>query len=313
MRILVIMDPIERVHPDKDTSFGFMLSAQARGHELFYCQAEDLYITPDGAGGARCAPVSVRHQATDFVTVGEWSGRPLGDFHTIWMRKDPPVDWTYLHATYILDRAPEGTLVVNRPSATRGANEKLYALNWPELCPPTLVTRDAERINEWLAEGEPLIAKPVDGHGGAGIFLLSPGDRNVPSIIESLTHEGERWIIVQAYLPAAREGDKRIILIDGEPMGAILRVPLDSDHRGNMHVGGNAVYAEITDEERAMCALMAPRLRADGLYFVGLDVIGGKMTEINVTSPTGIREIKALGGPDLGEAYVKWIEGRVGA
>ncbi|MFN3198201.1 MAG: glutathione synthase [Bradymonadia bacterium] len=312
MRVLVIMDPIHTVHPDKDTSFGFILAAQARGHEVFYCQAEDLYITPGEGAGARCAALTVRHQLTDFFDLGEWSGRPLSDFHTIWMRKDPPVDWVYLHATYILDQAPASTLVVNRPSATRGANEKLYALNWPEFCPETLVTRDAARITAWLAQGQPLIAKPVDGHGGAGIFLLSPGDRNVPSIIETLTEEGRRWIIVQAYLPAAREGDKRIILINGEPMGAILRVPQDSDHRGNMHVGGSAVAVDVTDDERKMCATLAPKLREDGLYFVGLDVIGGKMTEINVTSPTGIREIQSLGGPDLGDAYVKWIEGVVG-
>lgn len=312
MRFLVIMDPIESVHPDKDTSFGFILAAQARGHEIFYCQAEDLFIAPDGTASALCAPLSVRHQLQDFYTLGAKADHALGTFQSIWIRSDPPVDWTYLHATYILDLAPPETLVVNRPSATRGANEKLYALNWPELCPQTMVTRDAARIKGWLAEGKPLIAKPVDGHGGAGIFMLSPEDRNASSIIETLTQEGRRWIIVQAYLPAAREGDKRILLLDGEPQGAILRVPQESDHRGNMHVGGSAVATEITEADRALCAKLAPKLREDGLYFVGLDVIGGKLTEVNVTSPTGIREVKALGGPDVGEAYIKWIEDRVG-
>ncbi len=312
MRILVVMDPIERVLIDKDTTFGFLLAAQRRGHEVFYCNTEHLYAE-GGEGWARTAPVTVKEDHGDFYRLGPWVDARLGDFHSVWMRQDPPVDRDYLHASFILDLAGDA-LVVNNPTGVRFANEKLYALQFPEFCPETLVTRDIAVIRRRLAEkGEPLIVKPVDGHGGAGIFLLRPDDRNVSSILETLTGEGERWVVVQQYLPAAREGDKRIILIDGVPVGAILRTPQADDNRGNMHVGGTVSHAELTERDRAICAAVGPRLRQDGLWFVGLDVIGGYLTEINVTSPTGIREVEKLAGVDLGDAYVKWVEGAVAA
>lgn len=310
MKVLIVMDPISTVDVDKDTTFGFLLAAQDRKHALWYCQQSDLYVGRDGRGAVRARPLAVRHQPTDFFTLGAAEDQPLDHFDTVWMRKDPPVDRAFLHATYVLDLTD--SLVLNRPSGLRDANEKFYALNFPEHTPETLVTRDAERVKRWLAQRtEPLIVKPVDGHGGYGIFMLTPGDRNVGSILEVLTENGARWVMAQAYLPAAREGDKRIILIDGEPYGAILRVPQANDHRGNIHVGGTVQAVGLSAADRAICAAVGPRLRADGLSFVGIDVIGDKLTEVNVTSPTGIREIEALGGEAVGHRFVEWVEGQV--
>ncbi|MGK0362160.1 MAG: glutathione synthase [Bradymonadia bacterium] len=310
MKVLVVMDPISTVDVDKDTTFGFLLAAQDRQHSIWYCQQSDLYVGRDGRGAVRAQPLSVRQEAADFFTLGEAEDLALDHFETVWMRKDPPVDRAFLHATYVLDLTD--ALVLNRPSGLRDANEKFYALNFPEHTPETLVTRDAERIKRWLADRtEPLIVKPVDGHGGFGIFMLTPGDRNVGSILEVLTENGTRWVMVQAYLPAAREGDKRIILIDGEPYGAILRVPPADDHRGNIHVGATVQAVELSVADRAICAAVGPRVRKDGLYFVGIDVIGDKLTEVNVTSPTGIREIESLGGEAVGHRFVEWVEGKV--
>jgi glutathione synthase len=306
MKILVVMDPIEQVNVAKDTSFGFMLAAAARGHSLFYCGIEHLY-TVGGEARAVAWPVTVREIQGEHYTLGPVLDGPLSHFDSVWMRKDPPVDRAFLHATYILDHA--GTQVLNRPSGLRDANEKIYALNFPGAIPETRVTRDARQIRAWLeTRGEPLIVKPVDGHGGRGIFRLDPGDRNIGSILEVLTGEGTQWVMAQAYLPAAREGDKRIILLDGEPLGAIMRVPQPDDHRGNMHVGGSVQATELTPRDLEICAMVASKLKADGLSFVGLDVIGGFLTEVNVTSPTGIREILALGGTDIGDAFVAWVE-----
>lgn len=310
MKVLVIMDPIAKVNVDADTTFGFLLAAQDRQHHVWYCEQHDLYVARDGRGAVRARRIEVRHQPTDFFTLGEPEDLPLDHFQTVWMRKDPPVDRAYLHATYVLDLTD--ALVLNRPSGIRDANEKFYALNFAPHTPETLVTRDAARIKGWLASRkEPLIVKPVDGHGGFGIFMLSPGDRNVGSILEVLTEDGARWVMAQEYLPKAREGDKRIILIDGEPYGAILRVPQGDDHRGNIHVGGTVQAVELTAHDRKICADLGPRLRKDGLFFVGIDVIGDKLTEVNVTSPTGIREIEALGGEAVGQRFVEWVEGRV--
>lgn len=308
MRALVIMDPIEAVHPDKDTTFGFMLAAQARGHELYYCHPRQLYTLGDQAY-VRAAPVEVWRRAEGFYQLGEWADHPLTYFQSAWMRKDPPVDRAFLHATWLLDRA--NTQVLNAPAGLRNANEKLYMLQFEAHIPETRVTQDAEAILRWLdARGAPLIVKPLDGHGGFGIFKLEPGDRNNPSILEVLT-QGGQWVMAQAYLEAAREGDKRVILLDGEPLGAILRVPPSHENRGNIHVGGQVVKTTLSARERAICAAVAPRLKADGLTFVGLDVIGERLTEINVTSPTGIREILELDGVDIADAYVRWIEARI--
>ncbi len=311
MRILVVMDPIAPVVVEQDTTFGFLLAGQARGHTLYYCDQADLYIGQKG-GAARAARLEVQPIQGEHFKLGEWEDHDLSSFDTIWMRKDPPVDRAFLHATYILDQAGPNTLVVNRPSGLRDANEKIYALKFRDFIPETMVTRDGSRIRAWLASRDtPLIVKPVDGHGGFGIFRLDKGDRNVASILETLTDNGKRWVMAQDYLPAAREGDKRIIILNGEPVGAILRVPQADDHRGNIHVGGRVIHAELTAREREICAAVGPQLVKDGLYFVGLDVIGDCLTEINVTSPTGIREVLALGGRDIGDEFVAFCEASV--
>ena len=216
MRILIVMDPIEGVDIKKDTTVGFILAAQARGHSVHCCGVEGLFVK-DGQGGAHARSVTLDPSATPFYTTGPVTTEPLSAYDTVWMRSDPPVDRAYLHATHVLDLAGD-TLVVNSPRGIRYANEKLFAQVFPELCPETLVTRNIAQIKDWLAtRSEPLVVKPVDGHGGAGVFVISPGDRNLGSILETLTEEGTRWVVAQAYLPAAREGDKRIIMIDGEP------------------------------------------------------------------------------------------------
>ncbi len=308
MRILVVMDPIANAGADEDTSIGFMLAAQRRGHQVEYCQLKDLYIR-NGAGYAVSRAVRLNLSASPFYQLGEPIHSFLSEFDTIWMRKDPPVDDAYLHGTHIFDLAGPDVLVVNSPEGLRYANEKLYAQQFPQFCPETLVTRDMDGIRRWLdTRSDPLIVKPVDGHGGRGIFRLDKNDRNIGSILETLSEDGRLWVVAQSYLPEARKGDKRIILIDGEPQGAILRIPQSDDNRGNMHVGGRVEHCELTERDLEICGALAPRLKADGLWFVGLDVIGGYLTEINVTSPTGIREIEALSGRDVAGAFVEWVE-----
>lgn len=306
MKFLIVMDPAETVLVDKDTTFGFMLAAQARGHELWYCHQDQLYLRGNIAR-ATAWPVTVKPVQGEHFERGPAEDVALMGFDSVWMRKDPPVDRAFLHATYILDYA--NTQVLNRPQGLRDANEKIYSLNFPDVIPETLVTREAAHIKDWLARRDsPLIVKPVDGHGGRGIFRLDHGDKNINAILEALTGEGEQWVMAQAYLPAAREGDKRILLVDGEPLGAILRVPQADDNRGNIHVGGTVQAVELTPRDREICAAVAPKLKEDGLVFVGLDVIGDCLTEVNVTSPTGIREVKKLGGVDIGDRFVQWVE-----
>lgn len=312
MRVLVIMDPVEQADVRKDTTLGFVLAAQRRGHEVFYAQQASLHVLPGGRAGARCAALRLDVDASPPYTLGPWVDAPLSSFHTVWMRKDPPVDRDYLHATQLLDHAGPDVLVLNRPGALRDANEKLWALQFPEFTPETWVTRSQAQIRGWLADvSHPLVVKPVDGHGGRGVFLLHKDDRNVPSILETLTDDGRRWVMVQRYLPEARAGDKRIILLDGEPRGAILRVPKADEHRGNIHVGGTVVPTTLTPREQQICAVVGAKCRAAGLVFVGLDVIGDHLTEVNVTSPTGIREILELGGNDIADEYVQWCEQHV--
>ena len=311
MRILVVMDPIEGAEVTGDTSIGFMIAAQVRGYKVEYCHLEHLY-TRDGAGWVQARTISIDVQSTPFYDIGSAVHSRLSDFDTIWMRKDPPVDDAYLHATHILDLAGPKVLIVNAPRGVRYANEKLYAQQFPQFCPETLVTRDMNSIRDWLqARSEPLVVKPIDGHGGRGVFVLTKEDRNSGSILETLSQDGALWVVAQSYLPEARVGDKRIILIDGEPQGAILRTPQADDHRGNMHVGGRVTHCDLNARDLEICSVLAPRLRADGLWFVGLDVIGGYLTEINVTSPTGIREIEALSGLNVADAYLDWIETRI--
>ena len=312
MKIGFVMDPIDRVNVNADTTFAFMLAATARGHEVAYMKMEDLAARGARALGAwRWA--QVRRDADSPAQLGDEERGDLSHFDAIFMRKDPPFDIDYLHACHLLERAEdEGVLVVNKPSGLRAANEKLYALHFAEVIPETLVTRDKGDIRAFATEmGGRCIVKPIDGHGGEGIFLVDIEDRNFNAILEVSTTDGRHRVMCQRYLPKAREGDKRVILLDGEPLGGILRVPRADDNRGNIHVGGSVVKAELTDADLAICEAVKDRLRRDGLWFVGLDIIGGTLTEVNVTSPTGIQEMSRLNDVDGAGAVIEWVESRL--
>lgn len=309
MRIGFVMDPLASVNIDADTTFALMLAAQQRGHELFFMRMKDLAAEGDECW-ATMQRADVRRQEGDHYSLGAATYEPLHELDCVFMRKDPPFDVPYLHAAHLLELAEEkGCLVVNKPNGLRAANEKLYALHFMEFMPDTLVTRSRQRIREFLeAHDNRCIIKPVDGHGGEGIFMLEKDDRNLNALLEVATDHGRRRIICQAYMEAAREGDKRILLLDGEPLGGILRVPSSDEHRGNIHVGGTVEKAELTDADLAICEGVGPRLSRDGLWFVGIDVIGGKLTEVNVTSPTGIQEMSRLDGEDYSARTIAWVE-----
>jgi glutathione synthase len=310
-RYAFVMDPIERVLVDKDTTFVFMLEAQARGHEIYYANLGDLFARGDTAH-ARLRRVEVARDEKHYRLYEERTV-PLTWCEAVFMRKDPPFDLDFFFATHLLSLVdPALTFVLNRPSGLREANEKLYALRFPEVTPKTLVSADNLRLKEFLEElGGEMIVKPLDGCGGAGVFHLHRADRNLNSILETSTDNGRRLIMAQQYVPEVRQGDKRLIVLDGEPLGGVLRVPREDETRGNIHVGGNTVRAEVTARDREICARLAPSLRADGLWFVGLDVIGGWLTEVNVTSPTGIQEINTLDGVRLETKVIDFVEARV--
>jgi glutathione synthase len=317
MRFAFVMDPIERILPDKDTTFMFMLEAGRRGHEVYYLLLDDLYIERAVPYG-RARRAAVRRPTADDAThsrLYEERVLRLDAFDAIFMRKDPPFDLAFFFATHVLSLVDAArTLVINRPRGLREANEKLYALNFPSVIPDSLVTNDPGRLKAFLAElGGEMIVKPLDGAGGSGVFHVRHGDRNLNAILEASTQDARRPIMAQRYLPEIRQGDKRIIVLDGEPLGAVLRVPREDETRGNIHVGGAVVRAPLTARDREICATLAPRLREDGLWFVGLDVIGDWVTEVNVTSPTGIQEINALDGVALEVPVIDFVEQRVAA
>ena len=312
LRFAFIMDPIQQVLIDKDTTFAFMLEAQARGHEVWYLEMSDLYIERARAMG-RARQIELRREWDNHFTFGQELTGPLGDFDAIFMRKDPPFDIAYLHATQLLDLAQnDGAVVLNRPAGLRAANEKLYALNFPDVIPATLISPDSNRLKTFLDElGGEMIIKPIDGHGGAGIFYVRKDDRNLNSILETMTQEGREAIIAQQYIPEVRQGDKRLIALNGEPIGCTLRVPRADENRGNIHVGGTCVQADVTDRDKEICQTVAPFLQRDGLYFVGLDIIGDYLTEVNVTSPTGVQEIDQLNNVCLEAQVIDFAEQRV--
>ncbi len=311
------MDPMTTVATAKDTTFAFMLAAAARGHQCFHALPLDLDVN-QGQLEVRTAPVEVwRRPAREGAMDDGWKlGEPararVADFDAVMIRKDPPFDAAYAYMTQLLETVRDETLIVNDPRGLRDANEKLYALHFTRWMPRTLVTASPRRVREFVEEiGGRAVIKPLDGMAGAGVFLLNADDRNFNAIVETTIGEhGSRFGMVQEFLPAARVGDKRILLIDGEPLGAILRVPADHEARANLHTGGTAAKVEITADERRMIAELAPRLRADGLWFVGLDVIGGKLTEVNVTSPTGIQQMARFDGVDYAARVMEWVERR---
>src|SRR5271166_856475 len=308
------MDPLEKVLPDKDTTFAFMLEAIGRGHQAYFVAQHDLYAIGSRAFAAarRC---TVMRETPHYRFLDQGAEYDLEAFDAIFMRKDPPADAAYLYATMLLSLADRGrTFVLNNPAGLREANEKLYALNFPDAIPPTLVTYEIPRLKTFLDEqGGEMIVKPLDGHGGEGVFLVTTKDRNIGTILETVTQFESRLIMAQRYLPEARIGDKRLIVLDGQPLGCMLRVPRDDENRGNIHVGGNCVKAPLTERDREICAMLKPRLERDGLYFVGLDIIGNYLTEVNVTSPTGVQEIDRLDAVNLEAKVIDFVEARITA
>jgi glutathione synthase len=310
-RFLFIMDPIERILPDKDTTFVFMLESQRRGHQGYVCGVQDLFVEA-AHPGARLRRAEVA-RATPHYRLFEERTESLHWFDAIFMRKDPPVDLAYLFATHVLSLVDPGqTFVMNRPSGLRDANEKLYALHFPTVIPPSLVTGDLDRLRSFLDQlGGEMIIKPLDGCGGAGVFAVRRADRNLNAILEMSTDNGRRPIMAQRYLSEIRQGDKRLIVLNGDPLGATLRVPREDEHRGNIHVGGTCIKTELTPRDRLIVDTLAPRLRQDGLFFVGLDIIGDFLTEVNVTSPTGIQEIDLLNDARLEASVLDFVEREV--
>jgi len=312
LKIGVIMDPIEKIDIDKDTTFVLMLEAEKRGHELYYMELDDLSArgaTPEG----RFRPVHVARDKPHY-RFEKLDAGPLENFDVVLMRKDPPFDMKFFFATHLLSLVGERKcLVLNHPRALREANEKLYALNFPALIPPTLVDSNMERLKEFMKEqGGEMVIKPLDGCGGSGVFYLNQKDRNTNSLLETATQNGRNPIMAQRYIPEVRKGDKRIVVLDGEPLGAILRVPREDETRSNIHVGGRVVKTDLTARDREICRVMAPALKKLGLYFVGLDVIGDYLTEVNVTSPTGVQEINALNKVQLEKQVIDFIEKEAG-
>jgi glutathione synthase len=307
MRFVFVMDPMDRVLPDKDTTFAFQRAARGRGHESLHCEPRDLFVR-DGDVHARVREVTVS-DTPPHVTFGKAEEVRLADVQAVFIRKDPPFDAMYLYSTLLLERVRGRTLIINDPRGLREGNEKLYALHFPQWMPKTLVSNDRQQILDFVTSvGGQGVIKPLDLAGGAGVMMLSPKDKNAKSIIELVTMEGTRYAMVQEFLPAVVKGDKRILLLDGEVLGAINRVPQGDDFRSNIHVGGSVEACEVTKEERALVADIAPRLKQDGLIFVGLDVIGGRLTEVNVTSPTGIQQLSRHEGRDRALDVILWAE-----
>jgi glutathione synthase len=309
VRLVVVMDPIGEIKPAKDSTLRILLAAQARGWELFYAELKDLWLR-DGIAWGRLAPLKVMDDSSNWFSLGRSASSKLGDFDVILMRKDPPFDTEYVYSTYILDRAQlQGALVCNRPQGLRDMNEKVYTAWFPECCAPTLITRDMHDMGEFLSEHGKAVCKPLDGMGGKSIFVLEQGDKNRNVVFETLTDYGTRYAIVQRYLPEiVTAGDCRIILVDGEPVPfALQRIPLPDDNRGNLAAGARAESRALNERDRWLCAQIGPKMRAAGMIFVGLDVIGDYVTEINVTSPTGIRELNQKHGIDIGAMLVDAI------
>lgn len=320
MKFAFIIDPMPRLDPGHDTSVALMEAAQQLGHEVWVSDAQSLSVVESKAWAllqpVELTPVQLVEgrwvAASQWYQLGERTLQPLEAMDAVFMRTDPPVTVPYLYATYILDYVdPEKTLVVNAPRGLRAANEKMYALQFTQAIPETLVTADKQVIRDFLDRQGKAILKPLGNKAGEGILMLEKSDRNFNSLVELSTLQGRIPVMIQAYLPAAQEGDKRIIVLNGEPIGAVNRIPTGQEFRGNMAVGGRVAETVITQRETEICAQLAPTLQRDGLYFVGLDVIGGYLTEVNVTSPTGIREIDRLGNVQLGKQVIEWVQSTI--
>jgi glutathione synthase len=303
------MDPIERVDIRGDSSFALLLEAQRRGHEIFYYTPPHLTFDR-GRLQARGHTLKVEDKAGDHYRLTEDRVEDLSGFGAVMLRQDPPFDLNYITTTHLLERIHPGTLVVNDPASVRNAPEKIYVLEFQDLMPPTMVTRSRADVEAFRRDYGDIVIKPLYGNGGAAVFRLRPDDTNLGSLVELFQTVFREPFMVQQYRPEVRQGDKRIILVDGEIAGAINRVPAEHETRSNMHVGGKPTPTELTKREREICARLGPELRKRGLIFVGLDVIGDYLTEINVTSPTGIREVKRFGGNDIAAMIWDAVEAR---
>jgi glutathione synthase len=308
MKLLFVMDPLARLQIAGDSTFAIMLAAQARGHDIWFCEPRHLSLE-HAEPVARAWPVTVRRVVGDHYLLGPQGAVPLKSCDAVLMRKDPPFDLDYYFATLLLERGRGTTCIINDPRGLREQNEKLAVLEYPDLCPPTVVTRETTRLRSFLAEqGGEMVVKPLDASGGFGVFHVRKGDPNTGAILEQATNLGRRWTMAQKYLPEVRKGDKRILLCDGEFLCAVMRVPAPDDARGNLHVGAKPMATKLDDRDTEIVRVLGPRLRAAGHFFVGLDVIGGWLTEINVTSPTGILEANALYGDTYEVKVVERLE-----
>ncbi len=311
LNVAVQMDPIERINIAGDSTFALMLEAQRRGHRLHVYTPDRLSFT-EGKLYAPVEPVELRDTPGDHVTVGEASRADLSGFQVVLLRQDPPFDLAYITSTHLLERVGGATLVINDPASVRNAPEKLFVLDFTNLMPPTLITRDRAEIERFRSQQGDVVMKPLFGAGGAAVFKVARVDPNFGSLFDLFSATFREPWVVQRFLPEVVKGDKRIVLVDGEPMGAVNRVPAENDIRSNMVRGGAAAATDLSPREKEICARLGPELKRRGLLFVGIDVIDGWLTEINVTSPTGLRAIKRLGGPALAASIWDAIEKRVG-
>ncbi len=312
LTVAIQMDPVERIDISGDSTFALGMEAQARGHTLLYYGPRDLTLRETKLV-ARMRPLSLRNIRGDHFTLGEQSVYELSRADVVLMRQDPPFDMAYITATHMLERIHPKTLVVNDPFHVRNAPEKLFVTLFEGLMPPTLVTSDREEIRAFRAAHKEIVVKPLYGNGGAGVFRLKNDDENLNALLEMFTQFFREPVVVQRYVPQVRQGDKRIILVDGQAVGAINRVPAEGEARSNMHVGGRAEPIEMSARDHAICAAIGPALRERGLIFAGIDVIGDYLTEINVTSPTGIQELRRFGGADAASLIWDAIERRLAA
>ena len=310
LTVAVQMDPIASINPLGDSTFAMMLEAQARKHRLVYYTPDTLALR-DNQVTASVAPIELFDKPKgEHFKLGDFARADLGQYDVVLMRQDPPFDMNYITISHILERIHPKTFVVNPPASVRNAPEKILVTEFPELMPPTLVTRDRALIHAFRREHGNIIVKPLYGNGGAGVFFIQEGDHNLASLLELFEQSFREPFMIQRYLPEVRQGDKRIILVDGEAVAGLNRVPSDGEARSNMHAGGRPELSPLTAREKEICAAIGPALKARDMIFVGIDVIGGYLTEINVTSPTGIREIKRFGGPDIAPLIWDAIEKR---
>lgn len=312
LAVAIQMDPVDAIDIKADSTFALAMEAQARGHGLYHYLPQDLVLRHNRVY-AEARPVEFRREQGNHATLGETMTLDLAALDVVLMRQDPPFDMAYITATHLLEHVHPRTLVVNDPAEVRNAPEKLFVTHFPDLMPPTLICSSKREIQAFRAEHKDIIVKPLFGNGGAGVFHITPEDENLTSLLEMFTQFYREPVIAQKYLSAVRQGDKRIILVDGEPVGAIDRIPPEGEARSNMHAGGKPVAAKLNDRDKEICAAIGPTLKEKGLIFVGIDVIGGYLTEINVTSPTGIQEIDRYDGSNLSALVWDAIEARMAA